>query len=338
MLKQPKILTISFILSFYMFPAFTDNIESSTDDINIARSELLNELIKDHGFDEQYVNNVFNEVIFLPELIDSISRPAEKTKSWKEYQAIFLTPKRIAAGVIFANKHKVLLNRVEQELGIPRKILLGILGVETSFGTIQGRYEVVNSLYTLAVGYPPRSKFFRQELINLFYLCREQDFSISSIKGSYAGAMGAPQFIASSYRNYAIDGDGDGKINLFESWDDILMSIGNYLNSNGWDKSKNIMATILLDSEKKNRLASATLKPESNVKDLIALGIPLDLTLKQNQKAQIIYLKGEEDENNVIVGLHNFYVITTYNRNVMNALAVIELGESIEKILSRNVF
>ena len=338
MLKQPKILTISFILSFYMFPAFTDNIESSTDDINIARSELLNELIKDHGFDEQYVTNVFNEVKFLPELIDSISRPAEKTKSWKEYQAIFLTPKRIAAGGIFANQHKELLDRVEDELGIPRKILLGILGVETSFGSIQGRYEVVNSLYTLAVGYPPRSKFFRQELINLFYLCKEQGFSISSIKGSYAGAMGAPQFIASSYRNFAIDGDGDGKINLFDSWDDILMSIGNYLNRNGWDKSKNIMTTILLDSETKNQLASATLKPESNAKELISLGIALDPTLEQNQKAQIIYLKGEESEKIAVVGLHNFYVITTYNRNVMYALAVIELGESIENILSRNVF
>ena len=338
MLKQTNILTISFILFFYTFPAFTENIESSSDDINIARSELLNELIKDHGFDEQYVTNVFNEVKFLPELIDSISRPAEKTKSWKEYRAIFLTPKRIAAGVIFANQHKELLDRVEEELGIPRKILLGILGVETSFGSIQGRYEVVNSLYTLAVGYPPRSKFFRQELINLFYLCKEQGFSISSIKGSYAGAMGAPQFIASSYRNYAIDGDGDGKINLFDSWDDILMSIGNYLNRNGWDKSKNIMTTILLDSETKNQLASATLKPESNAKELISLGIALDLTLEQNQKAQIIYLKGEEDEKIAVVGLHNFYVITTYNRNVMYALAVIELGESIENILSRNVF
>tara|TARA_B100000029_G_scaffold191365_2_gene189190 strand:+ start:329 stop:1345 length:1017 start_codon:yes stop_codon:yes gene_type:complete len=338
MLKQTKILTISFILFFYTFPVFTENIESSSDDINIARSELLNELIKDHGFDEQYVTNVFNEVKFLPELIDSISRPAEKTKSWKEYRAIFLTPKRIAAGVIFANQHKELLDRVEEELGIPRKILLGILGVETSFGSIQGRYEVVNSLYTLAVGYPPRSKFFRQELINLFYLCKEQGFSISSIKGSYAGAMGAPQFIASSYRNYAIDGDGDGKINLFDSWDDILMSIGNYLNRNGWDKSKNIMTTILLDSETKNQLASATLKPESNAKELISLGIALDLTLEQNQKAQIIYLKGEEDEKIAVVGLHNFYVITTYNRNVMYALAVIELGESIENILSRNVF
>ena len=338
MIKQTKILTISFILFFYTFPAFTENIESSSDDINIARSELLNELIKDHGFDEQYVTNVFNEVKFLPELIDSISRPAEKTKSWKEYRAIFLTPKRIAAGVIFANQHKELLDRVEEELGIPRKILLGILGVETSFGSIQGRYEVVNSLYTLAVGYPPRSKFFRQELINLFYLCKEQGFSISSIKGSYAGAMGAPQFIASSYRNYAIDGDGDGKINLFDSWDDILMSIGNYLNRNGWDKSKNIMTTILLDSETKNQLASATLKPESNAKELISLGIALDLTLEQNQKAQIIYLKGEEDEKIAVVGLHNFYVITTYNRNVMYALAVIELGESIENILSRNVF
>ena len=334
-LNQLKIITLLFFVSFSLL---IEGSENSVQDLTIAKSEIMNELIRDHGFDEQYVNNIFDEVEFLPELIESISRPAEKTKSWQEYRAIFLTPKRIAAGVLFANQHKELLDRVEEELGVPKRVLLGILGVETSFGKIQGRYEVINSLYTLAVGYPPRSNFFREELINLFYLCREQDFSISSIKGSYAGAMGAPQFIASSYRNYAIDGNGDGKIDLFNSWDDVLMSIGNYLNKNGWDPTKDIMSKINIDTRLKEELASNTIKPKSNIGDLVALGVPLDSKLDQTQKAQIIYLEGEQSKNTSIVGLHNFYVITTYNRNVMYALTVLELGESIEGILSPDVF
>ena len=334
-LNQLKTITL---LLFVSFSLLIEGSENSAQDLTIAKSKIMNELIRDHGFDEQYVNNIFDEVEFLPELIESISRPAEKTKSWQEYRAIFLTPKRIAAGVLFANQHKELLDRVEEELGVPKRVLLGILGVETSFGKIQGRYEVINSLYTLAVGYPPRSNFFREELINLFYLCREQDFSISSIKGSYAGAMGAPQFIASSYRNYAIDGNGDGKIDLFNSWDDVLMSIGNYLNKNGWDPTKDIMSKINIDTRLKEELASNTIKPKSNIGDLVALGVPLDSKLDQTQKAQIIYLEGEQSKNTSIVGLHNFYVITTYNRNVMYALTVLELGESIEGILSPDVF
>ena len=334
-MKQFKILTL---LLFVSSSLLTEGSENSAQDLTIAKYEIMNELIGEHGFDEQYVNNIFDEVKFLPELIESISRPAEKTKSWQEYRSIFLTPKRIAAGVLFANQHKELLDRVEQELGIPKKVLLGILGVETSFGKIQGRYEVINSLYTLAVGYPPRSKFFREELINLFYLSREQDFSISNIKGSYAGAMGAPQFIASSYRNYAIDGNGDGKIDLFNSWDDVLMSIGNYLNRNGWDPTKDIMSKTNIDISLKEKLASKTIKPKSNIGDLVTIGVPLDSKLDQTQKAQIIYLEGEQNKNSSIVGLHNFYVITTYNRNVMYALAVLELGESIEGILSPDVF
>ncbi|MCH2476483.1 MAG: lytic murein transglycosylase B [Gammaproteobacteria bacterium] len=333
-------IAISFILLICISatPVYPKNIDTSNENIRLGKSSLMDELINDHGFDEQYIRAIFKDIKFMPELIDAISRPAEKTKTWDEYRGIFLTPKRIAAGVVFANQHKDLINRVEKETGVPAKILLGILGVETSFGNIQGRYKVINSLYTLAVGYPPRSRFFREELINLFYLCREQDLSITEIKGSYAGAMGAPQFIASSYRAYAVDGDGDGKINLFESWEDILMSIGNYLKENGWEESKNIINRIQIDNKQMEELASKTVTPKSTVADLTAAGIQLNPSLELTEKAQVIYLEGLNSDEEAVIGLHNFYVITTYNRNVMYALAVLELGESIEGLVTIDAF
>ena len=333
-------IAISFILLICISatPVYPKNIDTSNENIRLGKSSLMDELINDHGFDEQYIRAIFKDIKFMPELIDAISRPAEKTKTWDEYRGIFLTPKRVAAGVIFANQHKDLINRVEKETGVPAKILLGILGVETSFGNIQGRYKVINSLYTLAVGYPPRSRFFREELINLFYLCREQDLSITEIKGSYAGAMGAPQFIASSYRAYAVDGDGDGKINLFESWEDILMSIGNYLKENGWEESKNIINRIQIDNKQMEELASKTVTPKSTVADLTAAGIQLNPSLELTEKAQVIYLEGLNSDEEAVIGLHNFYVITTYNRNVMYALAVLELGESIEGLVTIDAF
>jgi len=333
-------IAISFILLICISatPVYPKNIDTSNENIRLGKSSLMDELINDHGFDEQYIRAIFKDIKFMPELIDAISRPAEKTKTWDEYRGIFLTPKRIAAGVFFANQHKDLINRVEKETGVPAKILLGILGVETSFGNIQGRYKVINSLYTLAVGYPPRSRFFREELINLFYLCREQDLSITEIKGSYAGAMGAPQFIASSYRAYAVDGDGDGKINLFESWEDILMSIGNYLKENGWEESKNIINRIQIDNKQMEELASKTVTPKSTVADLTAAGIQLNPSLELTEKAQVIYLEGLNSDEEAVIGLHNFYVVTTYNRNVMYALAVLELGESIEGLVTIDAF
>ena len=296
------------------------------------KSLLIDELIQEHGFDEQYVLNIFENMKFLPELIESISRPAERTKTWPEYRKIFVTNKRIAAGVLFAKQHEEIINRAASEMGIPKKILLGILGVETSFGRIQGNYKVVDSLYTLATGYPPRSKFFRSELINLFYLCREEGFSILDIKGSYAGAMGAPQFISSSYRNYAVDGDADGKVDLFNSWDDVLMSIGNYLKENGWEASGPIYSRYPANELKLSKLSSKTIRPTSTIQDLLDEGIRID-GFEKDDIAQLIRLDGFDDRDDSYIGHHNFYVITTYNRNVMYALVVIQLGEAIDSYL-----
>ena len=294
---------------------------------------LMDELVIEHGFDEQYINSIFAKVNYLPNLIDSISKPAEKTKTWPEYRAIFITPARITAGVIFATKHQALLNKASKETGVPVAILLGILGVETSFGRILGRYKVIDSLYTLTVGYPPRSAFFRQQLINLFYLVREQNIAIETVKGSYAGAMGAPQFIPSSYRTFAVDGDGDGLIDLFDNWNDIIMSVANYLKVNGWHNQEDILAkTNFVDSLIKE-YASKGLKPKFTIAELKKAGVNFNTTLHEESPAQIIELEGD-NLTETYIGFHNFYVITTYNRNVMYALSVILLGQKIQSTVN----
>ena len=300
-----------------------------------ATEKLMDELIIDHGFDEQFIKSIFAKVNYLPNLIDNISKPAEKTKTWPEYRAIFITPARIAAGVVFATQHQILLNKASYETGVPVAVLLGILGVETYFGRILGSYKVIDSLYTLTVGYPPRSVFFRQQLINLFYLAREQNIAIETVKGSYAGAMGASQFIPSSYRTFAVDGDGDGLINLFDNWDDIVMSVANYLAANGWHNQEDIMVTANVADPSLSiaSYASKSLKPKFTVAELHKAGVNFATSLDEQSLGQVIELEGN-DIAKTYIGFHNFYVITTYNRNVMYALSVILLGQSIQSVIN----
>ena len=178
---------------------------------------LINELVNEHGFEERYVKDVLADAEKKQTIIDSISSPAEFTLTWDRYKAIFIENKRIQNGKIFIEKNLATLERAENDFGVPKEIIAAIIGVETRYGKIQGSHRVIDSLFTLGLDYPRRSKFFRSELINFFLLTRENNLDILQIKGSYAGAMGYGQFISSSYRSYAIDYDDDGVADLFSA-------------------------------------------------------------------------------------------------------------------------
>ena len=205
MLQIRLMLTLVF---FLFISPFTHADESLTQRKDVQ--SFINKMVKDYGFNKKDLTKVFSEVKFQQKIIDSMNRPYEK-KSWDVYKKLFLTPERVNQGVIFWQNNQQTLTKAEKEFGVPANIIVAILGVETYYGRIQGNYRVIDALSTLAFDYPKRSKFFKKELKHYLLLCKEQQISPLKLRGSYAGAMGQPQFMPSSYRAYAIDYTGNGK-------------------------------------------------------------------------------------------------------------------------------
>jgi membrane-bound lytic murein transglycosylase B len=195
---------------------------------------FVGELVTAEGFSRAELLDVFREAKFQQSIVDAISKPAEKVLTWKEYQDIFLTEKRVEEGARFMSEHGATLARAEQAFGVPAAIVAAIIGVETMYGRYRGNYRVIDALSTLAFDYPPRAKFFRGELKQFLLLAREEKQSATEAKGSYAGAMGYGQFIPSSYRAYAIDFDGDGLRDIWQNPTDAIGSVANYLAKHGW--------------------------------------------------------------------------------------------------------
>jgi membrane-bound lytic murein transglycosylase B len=289
---------------------------------------FMDKLVKEHGFEREYVESILTQGKTQQSILDAISRPAERTKAWYEYRAIFVTPKRIDAGVTFWKEHRARLEKISAESGVPAQVIAAIIGVETFYGTRTGSYRVIDSLTTLGFDYPPRSKFFRSELEQLFLLARDEQLKLDEIKGSYAGALGPPQFIPSSYRHYAVDGDGDGRRDLFNNWDDVLASVANYFVAHDWRRDEPTAARGFLDEEANILIKKNGLKLTSTVAELTTSGIHFDTELDKTADAELISLEGE-GEQEYWVGFHNFYVITRYNRSVMYALSVHQLSEAL---------
>ena len=287
---------------------------------------------QEHGLEPEAVRGVLALARIQPPIIAAISRPAERVKPWHEYRKIFITEERIAGGVAFWQENRELIDRVAAETGVPAEIMVGIIGVETYYGRIIGRYRVLDALATLAFEYPPRGAFFSRELEQFLLLVREQGLEIETPIGSYAGAMGLPQFIPSSYRAYAVDGDGDGRIDLWGSKDDILASVAAYFRAHGWQPGQPVVAPAVPGTADAAALSHKGLSANTTAGALWAAGIGLAGPAPQAPDAPAgLFALEHEDGPRYWAGFDNFYVITRYNRSLMYALAVHQLGQSIRE-------
>jgi membrane-bound lytic murein transglycosylase B len=305
--------------------------------IDTDRPEIANfidEMVHEHSYDRATLEKYLAEAETKDSILQAISRPAEGTKEWHEYRAIFLTDERIKAGAEFWRDHSESLQRISDETGVSVEILVGIIGVETYFGRITGSFRVLDALATLAFDYPPRAKFFRSELEQFLLLVREEQMDATSATGSYAGAMGRPQFMPSSYRAYAVDSTDDGKRDIWENWTDVIGSVANYFVRHGWVRDAEVVTQATLGDQWRGETPKNTLKPKETVTSLSHQGVLFSTSLAGDQKSQLLTLIGKDGEE-YWVGFHNFFVITRYNTSVMYALAVHQLGQEIALEVSR---
>jgi membrane-bound lytic murein transglycosylase B len=294
---------------------------------------FVQKMVSQHQFNARQLNQLLQQTTKQESILTSIAKPAEKLP-WHRYEPIFMSPKRIQEGVAFWQKHANTLKRAEKEYGVPAEFIVAIIGVETFYGKNAGKYSVLDSLVTLAFDYPPRSIFFKGELEQFLLLAREEKWDASQIKGSYAGAMGNPQFIASSYRNFAVDFTGSGKRDLINSAEDSIGSVANYFKVHGWQKGGPVVLKAKAQGEKfKEAIASkANPKPSHSLAQLSSLGIhtPSNANAYKNQSFALISLEGKEGPEYWLGG-QNFYVITRYNHSDRYAMAVYNLSQKVKE-------
>ena len=291
---------------------------------------FVDEMVKEHEYDRADLTRVLEQAEVKESILEAISRPAEKTLTWADYRKIFITKERVRAGAAFWRENLDTLKAISEETGVPCEILVGIIGVETYFGRITGNHRVLDALATLAFEYPPRSAFFRKELREFLLLVREEGMAATDATGSYAGAMGRPQFMPSSFRAYAVDSTGDGKRDIWNNWTDVAGSVANYFIRHGWRPGEQVTAQATLSGQWRGPKPEPanTLTAKDTVIGLSRKGVVFATELDNDSVGQLLTYEGAEGTEHW-VGFHNFFVITRYNRSVMYALAVHQLGNEI---------
>ena len=298
---------------------------------------FVDEMVTDHGFERDALNELLARAYIKQSIVRKISTPAEKTLTWAEYRKIFMTRERINAGTTFWLENREMLDRIQKETGVSVEMVVGIIGVETYYGRITGKDRVIDALATLAFDYPPRSRFFRNELMQFLILAREEELDATVPLGSYAGAMGRPQFMPSSFRAYAVDATGDGKRDIWNDWADVAGSVANYFVEHGWRSDEEVTSKATLSGRWDGPVPepSNTLKPTDTIESLSKKGVVFATMLGADNKAALLTYEGD-DETEHWVGFHNFFVITKYNRSVMYALAAHQLGQEIAARVAAN--
>jgi membrane-bound lytic murein transglycosylase B len=317
------------LLAFGLEPAFG---------IDIKRTEVkqfIAHMSDSYGFKKRALRKLLKSANSQPAILDAMGKPAEKAKLWYEYRPIFINERRIREGTEFWMAHRQALDQASIKSGVAPEYLAAILGVETYYGRLTGNYRVLDALVTLSFDYPPREKFFREELEQFLLLTRDAHLDPNTLKGSYAGAMGAPQFMPSNYRRYAVDADANGRIDLWNDWPDVCASVGNYLKEHGWNAGEPVLAEATVTPEKAADLDGRKLALSETVGSLAAKGVSFEGPLAPEAPA-ILIAADELDGVHWRVGYNNFFVITRYNHSALYAMAVYELANAVKQRMLLN--
>lgn len=292
--------------------------------------EFVAEMAGKHGFDVDVLGNLFARITPRPSVTKTMTGQIAKPPSWIRYRSNFVNPGRISHGVTFWNDNAAALARARREYGVPEEVIVAIIGVETRYGSYPLPYPVLDTLATLAFDYPRRAEFFRTELEQYLLLMREEGRDPLSVRGSFAGAMGIPQFMPSSYRTHAVDFDGDGQRNLWSNTTDAIGSVANYLKAYGWESDKPVATRAYLQPDAPSDLLTGTLRPEHSVEQLQKWGVKPAEPLTSATQAALLAVD-VDDGREYWLGLNNFYVITRYNRSLFYAMAVYQLSDEIRQ-------
>lgn len=294
--------------------------------------ELIDQLVAEEGFDRPELRALFADAEHKQSIIDAITRPAEKTLAWYQYRKIFVTKERTARGRKFVQRHQKLLQRAEQTYGVPAQIIAAIIGVETYYGRQKGGYRVLDALATLAASDYRRNDFFRKELRAFLIISREEGQDPREAVGSYAGAIGIPQFIPTSFQHYAVDFDDDGRRDLVHNVADAIGSVGNYLAVHGWQPGAPVLDYVSYPHSADDALIDRGYKPHTPVAELRQQGVVWSPRQQPDPTRQAAVLAlGQKNGHTMVATYQNFYAITRYNHSPLYAMAVFQLSETLRE-------
>jgi len=303
---------------------------SASDAASPLRPEIENfidEMVQKHGYPPAALRRLFSTVQSRPSVIRAISTPGT-ARPWYEFRRSAITPVRIEGGVRFWQQNQAVLEKASREFGVPEEILVATIGIETVYGRNTGSVKVLDALTTLAFDYPPRAEFFRTELEQYLLLVRENGIDAANTRGSYAGAIGLPQFMPSSYRKHAVDFDGDGRRDLVASRADAIGSVANYYRSYNWKTGETAIVAAESGDADLGPLLAAGIKPHISVRELREKGVVIPDGVDENALVTLFAVETERG-GKLYLGLNNFYVITRYNRSINYGMAVWELAGEI---------
>ena len=291
---------------------------------------FIDDMVQTEKFDRKTVEAMLSHAQRSDRILELMSRPAESVMDWARYRKIFMTPERIEKGVAFWKQNEKILAKAEATYGVPASIMVAIIGVETYYGRQTGGFEVIDALATLGFDYPRRGEFFRKELKNFLVLVRDQNLPLNKLTGSYAGAMGMPQFMPSSYRAYAVDFSADGQADIWKNRADAIGSVGNYLKVHGWQTGEPIAMQFDVNGNQYSQVLSKKLDLNTTVGKVAKAGWGIPSYLSKDTKV-LAMQQNNKAGSEYWLGFKNFEVITRYNRSQMYALAVYQLADAVKQ-------